>query len=56
LETEAEVAAIGLDELIRNGDSVIAIEWIDRFPRLMSDAQLIRFEIVSATERRLELP
>ncbi len=56
LETEAEVAAIGLDEIIRNGDSVVAIEWIDRFPRLMTDAMIVRFEIVSATERRLELP
>ncbi len=58
LETERELHAIGLDEIIRNGDSVVAIEWIDKFPALVrpaDDVLVVEFTILSAGERRLEL-
>jgi tRNA threonylcarbamoyladenosine biosynthesis protein TsaE len=44
LDTEAEVATLGLDELF-DRDAVVLIEWGERFPRLMPQARIeIRLE------------
>lgn len=32
LEREDELEDVGLDELYRRGDGVVAVEWFDRFP------------------------
>lgn len=48
LETEREVASLGLDELF-DRDALVLIEWGDRFPRLMP-ADSIRIEIRTAAD------
>jgi tRNA threonylcarbamoyladenosine biosynthesis protein TsaE len=35
LEKESELVHIGLDELLADEDSLVAIEWVDKFPTLM---------------------
>ena len=55
LDTEAQVATLGLDELF-DRDAVVLIEWGERFPRLMPDERFeIRIESVGEDERRFEL-
>jgi tRNA threonylcarbamoyladenosine biosynthesis protein TsaE len=54
LEDEAELEHVGLDDLYRRDDAVVAVEWFDRFP---AAAPPVRIEIVieptSATERSI---
>ena len=55
LDTEAQVATLGLDELF-DRDAVILIEWGERFPRLMPDERIeIRIETDGEEDRRFEL-
>ena len=50
LDTEAEVATLGLDELFER-DAVVLIEWGERFPRLMPrDRVEIRLEYLKEAD------
>ena len=50
LDTEAEVATLGLDELF-DREAIVLIEWGERFPRLMPQDRIeIRFEHVKENE------
>ena len=59
LENAAEAAAIGLDEYLEAG-GVVAIEWADKFPKLLpKDACWIHFRHSQPEEREIvpgELP
>lgn len=56
LETEDEVASVGLEDLLDDPDGVCAIEWPDRLgARAVRDHLLIVLEPVSDTKRRLAL-
>ena len=55
LETEAEVATLGLDEIF-DRKAVVLIEWGERFPALMPAERVeIRLEADGDDERRIEL-
>ena len=54
LEREEELEDVGLDDLYRQPDGIVAVEWFDRFPGAMPRERLeLHLEIVSATERRV---
>jgi tRNA threonylcarbamoyladenosine biosynthesis protein TsaE len=54
LDTEAEVATLGLDDIF-DREGIVLIEWGERFPRLMPDGHIeIRLER-SATEEDTRL-
>ena len=55
LDTEAEVATLGLEELF-DRDALIVIEWGERFPRLMPDSRIeVRFRTLGEEEREIEV-
>jgi tRNA threonylcarbamoyladenosine biosynthesis protein TsaE len=55
LETEAEVATLGLDEIF-DREAVVLIEWGERFPAVMPAQRVeIRLEAVGDDERRIEV-
>jgi tRNA threonylcarbamoyladenosine biosynthesis protein TsaE len=55
LDTEAEVATLGLEELF-DQDALIVIEWGERFSRLMPDSRMeVRFRTISEEEREIEV-
>lgn len=55
LETEAEVATLGLDEIF-DREAVVLIEWGERFPELMpADRIEIRISAESDDSRRIEI-
>ena len=56
LETEEEVASVGLEDLLDDPDGICAIEWPDRLgARATRDHLLIVLEPVSDTKRRVAL-
>lgn len=56
LETEDEVASVGLEDLLDDPEGICAIEWPDRLgARATRDHLLIVLEPVSDTKRRLAL-
>ena len=54
LETECEVEALGLDEIIDRARYTL-IEWGERFPRLFPDASTITLTTLTETEREIEV-
>ena len=53
LDTEAEIATLGLDEIF-DRDAVVLIEWGERFPRLMPAERVeIRIETEAGDSRRV---
>ena len=56
LDTEAEVATLGLDDLF-DREAVVLIEWGERFPRLMPSERIeIRLEhLEDEASRRIEI-
>jgi tRNA threonylcarbamoyladenosine biosynthesis protein TsaE len=55
LDTEAEIATLGLDDLF-DREAVVLIEWGERFPRLMPENRIeIRIEATGDEERRFEV-
>ena len=57
LDTEAEVATLGLDEIF-DREAVVLIEWGERFPRLMPSERIeIRLEQMETDDdsRRIEI-
>ena len=54
IESERELETLGLDDLLAP-DSILLIEWGEKFPRLQRDWGLeIRLERVGETERRIQ--
>lgn len=55
LDTEAEVASLGLEEILAQR-AVVLLEWGERFPRLLPGERIeVRIEPRSAEERLLEV-
>ena len=53
IETERELETLGLDDL-RAPDSILLIEWGEKFPRLQSDCSLeVSLEAVGETDSRI---
>ena len=53
LEREAELDEIGLDEVLRSGDGVVAVEWADRFDVLPAHALIVELSVAGDSERAL---
>lgn len=55
LETEAEVASLGLEEILGR-QAVVVMEWAERFPRLLPEERIeIRIETQGDETRRVEV-
>jgi tRNA threonylcarbamoyladenosine biosynthesis protein TsaE len=55
LDTEAEVAALGLEEILAR-PAVTVMEWAERFPALLPEERIeIRIEVLAGEGRRLEV-
>jgi tRNA threonylcarbamoyladenosine biosynthesis protein TsaE len=56
IETERELATLGLDELFAEKGNLVLLEWGEKFPRLVAgcDAE-IRIERVGEQERRIAI-
>ena len=53
IETERELETLALDDL-RAPDSILLIEWGEKFPRLQSDRNLeISLDVVGETDRKI---
>ena len=56
IETERELATLGLDELLASHGNLVVIEWGEKFPRLVAECDAeIRIERMGETERRIEV-
>jgi len=54
IETERELATLGLDELIASDGNLTVIEWGEKFPRLVAECDAeIRIERVGEGERKI---
>jgi len=54
IETERELATLGLDELFACEGNLVVIEWGEKFPRLVAECDAeIRIERVGETERKI---
>ena len=54
IETERELATLGLEELIADERNVVLIEWGEKFPRLVSERDMeIAIERTGEEERRV---
>ena len=56
IETERELATLGLDELFAGDGNLVLIEWGEKFPRLVAECDgEIRIERAGELERKLKL-
>ena len=56
IETERELATLGLDEILSDPQNLVLIEWGERFPRLVRGRDMeVAIERVSDSERRIEV-
>jgi len=54
IETERELATLGLDELFASEGNLVVIEWGEKFPRLVAECDAeIRIERVGESVRKL---
>lgn len=54
IETERELATLGLDEILSDPQNVVLIEWGERFPRLVREREMeIAIERTAEDERRI---
>ncbi len=54
IETERELATLGLDEIFAGEGNLVIIEWGEKFPRLMAECDAeIRIERVGDQERKI---
>ena len=54
IDSERELATLGLDELFSEEGNLVVIEWGEKFPRLVAECDAeIRIERVGETERKL---
>ncbi len=55
LETEEEVASLGLEEILGRR-AVVVMEWAERFPRLLPEERIeVRIETLGDETRRIEV-
>ncbi|GIU75067.1 MAG: tRNA (adenosine(37)-N6)-threonylcarbamoyltransferase complex ATPase subunit type 1 TsaE [Bryobacteraceae bacterium] len=55
LDTEAEAASLGLDEILAR-PAVVLLEWAERFPRLLPEERIeIRIEAQPDDSRRIQI-
>jgi len=55
IESVTELEEIGLDEICRRGEGVVAVEWSDRVPALPEDHLEVRIEITGDSSRELRV-
>src|SRR5689334_8743869 len=56
IETERELATLGLDEIMSDPQNLVLIEWGERFPRLVRERDMeVAIERVSEEERRVTI-
>lgn len=56
IETERELATLGIDELVRDEHSIVVIEWGEKFPRFVKERDAeIAIERLGETDRRIEV-
>jgi tRNA threonylcarbamoyladenosine biosynthesis protein TsaE len=54
IETERELATLGLDEMLNDPQNVVLIEWGERFPRLVRERDMeIAIERLGEEERKI---
>jgi tRNA threonylcarbamoyladenosine biosynthesis protein TsaE len=54
IETERELATLGLEEILNDPQNLVLIEWGERFPRLVRDRDFeVAIERASDEERRI---
>jgi tRNA threonylcarbamoyladenosine biosynthesis protein TsaE len=54
LEKARELDALGIDEIMADQDSLVAIEWIDKFPKLMEKCDaIVKFEVLKDNLRNV---
>src|SRR5438067_5408708 len=54
IETDRELATLGIDDLLRDDRSLVLIEWGEKFPRFAKERDVeIAFTQVGETERRI---
>ncbi len=54
IETERELATLGIDELLREETAVVVIEWGEKFPRFVRERDVeIALERTGENERRI---
>lgn len=54
IETERELATLGLDEILNDPQNVVLIEWGERFPRLVRERDMeIAIERLGEEERKI---
>ena len=54
LSDESELYDMGLEEYIKD-DSILFVEWSDKFPDFFSDLISIKIEMISPTERKITM-
>lgn len=54
LEKVSELRAVGLEEILADENSLVVIEWVDKFPSLVSQCDtLIKFEVLKDNLRNV---
>jgi tRNA threonylcarbamoyladenosine biosynthesis protein TsaE len=54
IETERELATLGLDEILSDAENLVLIEWGERFPRLVRERDVeVAIERVSEDQRKI---
>ena len=54
IETERELATLGIDELLRDERSLVVIEWGEKFPRFVRERDVeVSIERLGDTDRRI---
>jgi tRNA threonylcarbamoyladenosine biosynthesis protein TsaE len=54
IETERELATLGIDELLRDERSLVVIEWGEKFPRFVRERDVeVAIERAGDTDRRI---
>ena len=56
IETERELATLGIDELLRDDRNVVLIEWGEKFPRFVRERDVeVAIERLGENNRRIEV-
>jgi tRNA threonylcarbamoyladenosine biosynthesis protein TsaE len=56
IDTERELATLGIDDLLRDQHNLVLIEWGEKFPRFVAERDVeIAFERTGDTERKITL-
>ncbi|HKD92637.1 MAG TPA: tRNA (adenosine(37)-N6)-threonylcarbamoyltransferase complex ATPase subunit type 1 TsaE [Terriglobales bacterium] len=56
IDTERELATLGIDDLLRDQHNLVLIEWGEKFPRFVAERDVeIAFERTGDSERRITL-